>query len=98
MPSLFSRLSPGPGRCPRWLLGRRPRRLRRPPPPPPEGLPGPAFIVLSSCCVHVAEFLQIPKTPPVAGSRRFKRGSAHHTNSDLRNCCLLYTSPSPRDR
>ena len=62
MPSLFSRLRPGPGRCPRWLWGRRPRRLRRPPPPPPEGLPGPAFIVLSSCCVHVQNFTD-PKGP-----------------------------------
>ena len=64
MPSLFSRLKPGPGRCPRWLCGRRPRRLRLPPPPPPEGLPGPAFIVLSSCCVLVAEFYRFPGFPP----------------------------------
>src|SRR5579864_2241684 len=55
MPSLFSRLRPGPGLCPRWLWGRRPRR-RLLPPPPPEGLPGPAFIVLSSCFAFVAEF------------------------------------------
>src|SRR5579872_566258 len=48
MPSLFSRDMPCPGRCPRGLCCRRPRR-RLLPPPPPEGLPGPAFIVLSDC-------------------------------------------------
>src|ERR1700722_17350362 len=65
MPSLFSRLRPGPGLCPRWLCGRPPRRLRLPPPPPPpDGLPGPAFIVLSSCCVRVAEFYRFPGSPP----------------------------------
>ena len=68
MPSLFSRLRPGPcpGRCPRWLWGRRPRRLRLPPPPPPpEGLPGPAFIVLSNCFAHIADFYGIsePRQP-----------------------------------
>src|SRR5579863_3811400 len=45
MPSLFSRLKPCPGRCPRCWCCRRPRRRRLP--PPPEFFPGPAFIVLS---------------------------------------------------
>src|ERR1700691_2857971 len=48
MPSWLWRAWLGPlGRAPRALLDRRPRRRRLPPPPPPEGLPGPAFIVLS---------------------------------------------------
>src|SRR3954451_20217324 len=50
MPSLFSRLRPCPGRCPRCWCWRRPLRRLLLPPPPPEGLPGPAFIVLSNCC------------------------------------------------
>jgi hypothetical protein len=47
MPSWLWRDWLGPtGRGPRGLFGRRPRR-RLLLPPPPEGLPGPAFIVLS---------------------------------------------------
>src|ERR1700685_37140 len=50
MPSALCRLCPCPcpcpGRWPRGFGGRRPRRLLLRP-PPPEGLPGPAFIVLS---------------------------------------------------
>jgi hypothetical protein len=49
MPSalcLFWPCCPCPGRWPRGFGGRRPRRLLLRP-PPPEGLPGPAFIVLS---------------------------------------------------
>ena len=48
MPSWLWRDWLGPaGRGPRGLLERRPRRRRFLPPPPPDGLPGPAFIVLS---------------------------------------------------
>src|ERR1700751_1582477 len=54
MPSLFSRLKPWPGRCPRWLCCRRP--LRRRLPPPPEFLPCPAFIVLSNGYTRIANF------------------------------------------
>src|SRR5271167_642219 len=71
MPSLFSRLRPGPGRCPRWLWGRRPRR-RLLPPPPLEGLPGPAFIVLANFFLLVAEFYRIPKAQPAGPSPRFR--------------------------
>jgi hypothetical protein len=50
MPSALCRFCacpcPCPGRWPRGFGGRRPRRLLLRP-PPPEGLPGPAFIVLS---------------------------------------------------
>src|ERR1700722_2064882 len=51
MPSALCRFCPCPcpcpGRWPRGFGGRRPRRLLLRP-PPPEGLPGPAFIVLST--------------------------------------------------
>src|ERR1700683_5092531 len=52
MPSALCRFCPCPcpGRWPRGFGGRRPRRLLLRP-PPPEGLPGPAFIVLSKFLV-----------------------------------------------
>jgi hypothetical protein len=43
------------------LLGRRPRRRRFLPPPPPEGLPGPAFIVLSKLLCRVLDPVQYCK-------------------------------------
>src|SRR5208282_5458508 len=58
MPSWLWRAWLGPaGRGPRPLLGRRPRR-RRLLPPPPEGLPGPAFIVLSKLLGRVFDPVQ----------------------------------------
>src|SRR5579864_9613523 len=102
MPSLFSRLKPGPGFCPRRLWGRRPRRLRLPP-PPPEGLPGPAFIVLSSCFENVAEFYRsqrphqsrtsatraYSRPPPTIGSTQLRVATGHtveRTPTSETNC------------
>src|SRR5580704_6904456 len=59
MPSWLWRAWLGPaGRGPRGLLGRRPRR-RRLLPPPPEGLPGPAFIVLSKLLGRIFDPVQV---------------------------------------
>src|SRR5271155_4839115 len=62
MPSWLWRDWLGPAaRGPRGLLERRPRRRRFLPPPPPEGLPGPAFIVLSKLLGRASDPVQCCK-------------------------------------
>src|SRR3954447_5492297 len=80
MPSLFSRLRPCPGRCPRCWCWRRPLRRLLPPPPPPEGLPGAAFIVLSNCYCWsgcCTEF-RIPQVSRSDGRAKLRVGAHHH--------------------
>src|SRR3984957_12536318 len=85
MPSLFSRLKPGPGRCPRGLCGRRPLR-RLLPPPPPEGFPGPAFIVLSTQFAWIAKFCRISSFIKTAFPASADIAGRLHTLSHLRSC------------